>query len=294
MDIAIEYVSHGLALVDIPRGKKGPTRGRWNKPENVITDPEGARTLVGNVGLAHAYSTPPTMALDIDDLPNARAWLAERDIDLDQLLGAEDAVQIKSGKVDHNKLIYRLPAGVVPMRTAQIKMPDCGGMILEFRCADANGLTVQDVLPPSIHPETGQPYRWGGKGSWREFPEIPARLLTVWRAERDARKTKYVRRPSGVVMTKEVDDTPRQRALLTAMLRLVSADCSYDLYRDIVWAVLSVGWRDAEDLARHWCQTAPNRFDEDNFNAVVTSYDVSRTPTLGTIVYHARQGGWDG
>ena len=35
--------------------------------------------------------------------------------------------------------------------------------VLEFRCGTADGLTVQDVLPPSMHPDTGMPYRWGGK-----------------------------------------------------------------------------------------------------------------------------------
>lgn len=52
--------------------------------------------------------------------------------------------------------------------------------VLEFRCGTREGLTVQDTLPPSIHPDTGRPYRWGGKGDWRAIPEIPAALLAVW------------------------------------------------------------------------------------------------------------------
>jgi hypothetical protein len=41
---------------------------------------------------------------------------------------------------------------------------------------------VQDVLPPSIHPETGKPYQWAGKGNWRAIPTIPSALLTVWQS----------------------------------------------------------------------------------------------------------------
>lgn len=185
MLLASEYAQRGFALISMLEGQKGPSAIGWNKPENVITDPEKAAALTGNVGLAHAYCSPtPTMALDIDDLPRARAWLAERGIDLDALLGTDDAVQIASGKQYSRKLLYRLPAGVAPIPTKQITRPETGDVILEFRCATANGLTVQDVLPPSIHPETGKPYQWVGKGDWWNIPEIPQPLLAVWESLR--------------------------------------------------------------------------------------------------------------
>jgi hypothetical protein len=166
--------------------------------------------------------------------------------------------------------------------------------VLEFRCATRDGLTVQDVLPPSIHPDTGQPYRWGGKGDWWDIPEIPQTLLTVWQQELAARETGRTRRKGRLSLFGGVDDTPRQRATLQDQLQHISADCSYELYRDIVWAILSFGWPDAEDLARQWCETAPERFEEDNFYNVVNSHDSTRSPTIGTIYYRARQGGWHG
>jgi putative DNA primase/helicase len=166
--------------------------------------------------------------------------------------------------------------------------------VLEFRCATRDGLTVQDVLPPSIHPETGLPYRWGGKGDWLDIPEIPQTLLTVWQQELAARETGRTRRKSRLSLFGGVDDTPRQRATLQDQLQHISADCSYELYRDIVWAILSLCWPDAEDLARQWCETAPERFEEDDFYNVVNSHDSTRSPTIGTIYYHARKGGWHG
>lgn len=182
---AVEYLRVGIALVPLPKGQKGPSTPGWNKPENVINDPDSARALTGNVGLAHAYCSPtPTMALDIDDLPKALEWLAAHGVDLDALLNADDAVQIASGKKDSRKLLYRLPAGVAPIPTKQITDPETGDMILEFRCGTASGLTVQDVLPPSIHPETGKPYQWAGKGNWRNISEIPQPLLAVWESLR--------------------------------------------------------------------------------------------------------------
>ncbi|MEI6644280.1 MAG: bifunctional DNA primase/polymerase [Novosphingobium sp.] len=246
-----EYIDQGMALLGIPARQKGPVTKGWNKAENAITDSERAAALTGNVGLAHAYSNPPTMALDIDDLPKARTWLEERGVDLDTLLDANDAVQVCSGRQGRAKLIYRLRGGMAPLLTKQITAPETGEMVLELRCASANGLTVQDVLPPSIHPETGLPYTWGGKGDWRAIPVIPDALLAIWLQElvagRGPRKTS--------ASARTVDATPRQRARVADMLRHVSADCSYELYRDMVWAILSLGWDDGESIAQEWCLT---------------------------------------
>ena len=42
----------------------------------------------------------------------------------------------------------------------------------------------QDVLPPSIHPDTQRPYEWAtGQSPWdfEQIPEIDARLLAIWK-----------------------------------------------------------------------------------------------------------------
>lgn len=91
-----------------------------------------------------------------------------------------------------------------------------------------------------------------------------------------------------------LDDTPRQRARLIGALSHISADCDYQCYRDVVWALLSLGWHDATELAQEWCNTAPHRYEEPNFWSVVNSHDPTRTPTMGTLIYLARNGGWNG
>jgi putative DNA primase/helicase len=295
------YVAHGIALVDIPTRKKGPTTIGWNEEANAITDPERASELNGNIGIAHAYCSPlPTMALDLDDMERASAWLASRGIDVVELLDADYAVQIVSGRIGRAKLLYRLPSGLGPIESLTIKqVVNVDGeekqiTVLEFRCGTADGVTVQDVLPPSMHPDTGMPYRWGGKGDWRAIPEIPAALLAAWQQELVARKVSRKRRKGRLWLCNSVEDTPRQRARIADMLSHISADCSYELYRDMVWAILSLGWHDGEDIAKAWCLTAPSRFKEDSFWNVVNSHDDTRTPTIGTIIYHARAGGWNG
>jgi hypothetical protein len=77
-----------------------------------------------------------------------------------------------------SSLLYRVP-GIMP--TVQ---PDGSG--LELRCASRDGSTVQDVLPPSIHPETGKPYEL--LGDIAQIPEIPPALLVVWQSLLEAPK----------------------------------------------------------------------------------------------------------
>lgn len=166
-----EYVEHGWALCAINRGEKAPTYKGWN--ENPI-DAEVSDGIVG-AGLLHLQSG--TCALDIDNLDAARVWLAERGVDVDALLEAKDAVRISSGRKGRAKLLYRLKT---PLRTFK---PQGSGV--ELRCANLQGRSVQDVLPPTIHPDTNRPYEWQyGEpllGDWRNLPPIPASLKAAWK-----------------------------------------------------------------------------------------------------------------
>lgn len=177
-----EYIKHGWVLVPIAAGQKGPrglaARG-WNERANCISDPAFE---FKNAGLAHAYSG--TCAIDVDDYVFAQAWLAERGVNLDALFMAPDAVQITSRRDNHAKLIFSLPE---PLASKQIKNdePKPRGA-LDFRCATSAGMTVQDVLPPSIHPDTGLPYEWIYNElvtDWRTPPPLPEALKEIWIAE---------------------------------------------------------------------------------------------------------------
>jgi putative DNA primase/helicase len=164
-----DYIRQNWALVPIPYGSKGPKESGWNRAGNQISTLDKAVRLTENVGLAHAYSG--TCAIDIDDLDAATDWLSGCGIDLAELINAPDAVLISSGRPNRAKLLYRLAD---PLPTRMLNG-------LEFRCGTSNGLTVQDVLPPSIHPDTGKPYTWAGRGDFRRLPELPADLLRLWR-----------------------------------------------------------------------------------------------------------------
>ncbi len=95
-------------------------------------------------------------------------------------------MQISSGRANRAKLIYRLTTPLASKKLCRYESLLDGKHYhaLELRCATRNGLSVQDVVPPSVHPDTGKPYEWkyGNDltGSWRNLPELPAALLALW------------------------------------------------------------------------------------------------------------------
>jgi len=282
-----QLVANGFALVPIPSGSKGPTKKGWHNPDNLITTPSKLPKLgASNLGLAHACSTPPTSAVDIDAFSPATAWLAARGIDLVSLMEAPDAVGISSGREGSAKLLYRLPIGIDPLQS--IKISDQHKVcVLEFRCASKNGRTVQDLLPPSTHP-MGSTYRWTGAGNPLKIPEIPRSVLNIWQE---------LIKPKPKQKTLKFDpsarpETPRQIAIVKDLLSHIDADCDYEKWRNCIWAVLSTKWICAEDLAYEWSQKAPERFDFDSFWTVVNSYEADRENpiTLGTLYHFARLG----
>ncbi len=170
------YIRQGWSLVPIPPNTKGPKLAGWNQRGAALRSQADLIPGFG-IGLAHAYSG--TMALDIDHWDRACNELALQGIDLQGLYNAPDAVIIDSGRQGHGKLLYAMPFGLaLPSK----KITRSGTTIYELRCATTNHLTVQDVLPPSIHPDTKQPYRWAGRGHWTRLPLIPEALLDLWQS----------------------------------------------------------------------------------------------------------------
>ena len=171
-----------LPIIALKPKSKQPKDQNWNKDDScLITTENQLRALNGNnIGLCLAKVKPqPWAALDVDDLEWTRDYFESIGISLDGLLNAEGSVIVNSGKANHTKLFFTIPT---PMKT--IRHGSEGKTRFELRCADSNGGSVQDVMPPSIHPETGQQYKWGGKGYLHgQVPKpvpMPEELLKLW------------------------------------------------------------------------------------------------------------------
>ena len=199
-----EYIEHGWQLCCIGAGEKGPSTPGWNL-QGVPSVPAGM-----NAGLLHTLSN--SCAVDIDDYVKARPWLLERGIVLDDLFNAPDAVQIISGRPNSGKLLFSM---WLPLPSKKIIID--GVTVLELRSASASGASVQDVLPPSLHP-SGSVYKWGGAGHWKALPALPNSLLTVWHSLLEADHKREV--PAGEGMT------PASFDEIKSALFSLSPDCS--------------------------------------------------------------------
>jgi putative DNA primase/helicase len=290
-----DMLLNGWALVPIPPGEKGPKTKSWNLSENCITSISAIHVLQGkNIGLAHAYCKPyPTCAIDIDNYKHAKAWLNIQGIDLKNLLFNENSVVVWSGKKYSIKLLYSLPPGVKPLVSKKIVVD--GKSALEFRCASKDGRTVMDVLPPSMHPN-GTTYEWYGNGNPLLPPTLPQDLQKVWGKSLKPEKKYAANNLESKSPINQRPETPREVATIIAALNHISADCGYETWRNIVWAILSTGWQCADDLAFQWSQSVPHRFEEVEFWKLVNSYakDHPSKITLGTLYHYARRGGWNG
>lgn len=281
------YIRHGWSLVPIPPGTKGPAHKGWNLRENALTLEMTLPTGYG-IGLAHAYSG--TMALDIDDWDRAAFELMMKGIDLSALYAAPDAVIIDSGRAGHGKLLYAMPFGLT-LPSKKITMD--GTTIYEMRCATSNGLTVQDVAPPSIHPQTNQPYRWAGNGHWSRLPTIPQTLLDLWQSllavPEVATVAQAVQVGADRVDWDEIasaigavaPDCPRDEWITIGMACQCAGVLSGEAHRAFeVWDTWSAGGKKypgAREITQQW-----NSFRADKGNAV----------TLGSLYHIAREHGW--
>jgi len=279
------YIRHGWSLVPIPANTKGPRTPGWNLRENALKS-QGDLPSGFGIGLAHAYSG--TMALDIDDWATATNLLAEHGVYLQALYEAPDAVVIHSGKPGHGKLLYAMPFGAaLPSK----KILHNGATAYELRCATASGLTVQDVLPPSIHPETRQPYRWAGSGHWTRLPTIPQALLDLWNELLDQDKERTISIDGTV-------DASWQE--IRQALDAVPADCSRDEWVSIGmalhWAGTQTNQSDqALQLWNEWSATAQVKYPgEREILAQWGSFktDKASAVKLGTLFHIAKQHGW--
>ena len=88
-------------------------------------------------------------------------------------------------------------------------------------------------------------------------------------------------------------ETEDEIAKTREMLDAIPADCEYTFWLMLVWAVISTGWSCAEQLIREWSMTAPERFDEEGLQKAIKTFDPCGGIHYGTLVYHAKQHGWE-
>lgn len=214
-DYAAAYVrKYGLTLVPLPPKTKRPLKTEWGL-KDCLTTPEAAREYYErnpswNIGVALGPSRLVTF--DVDNVEAMQILCDEFGWDLETLRQQVPTVQ---GKAPNYRMLFRAPDGwefhrrpiswpnkldpdgsIMREIIARARAAEEAGDLAEgrrirdveakpykrvtvFEIRGAMEEQLQDVLPPSIHPDTGREYIWLTKPNG-VIPEPPAWLLSLW------------------------------------------------------------------------------------------------------------------
>lgn len=201
-----------LALVSIDPGEKAPKGNGWNRPGGYITDAAQAEawwTKHPNHNMGVVLGPSRVCSLDVDHVEYCRQVFSDvLGINLDDLAAANPTLV---GNPARFRIMFRLPEGLEfnrhslswpnpldpdgskhKLATAALKQARETGSKDQIEAMQARQKefapvtvfelragAVQDVLPPSIHPDTGQPYTWRNPPT-DGLPELPSDLVKTW------------------------------------------------------------------------------------------------------------------
>ena len=182
-DYANIYTSrYGWHLVPIEPLKKFPQSADWGN--SALHEPAQALaywTVNPSWNMGAALGPSGMCSLDIDDAEGWALIMEEFGIPANAL----DAYPTIQGR--GKRVMFRVPDGVVlpycKVNWPRQEDPKKHFTVVEFRAA-CDGSQKQDVLPPSIHPTTHQPYTWLVKPpkTLADWPTPPDWLLAIWSA----------------------------------------------------------------------------------------------------------------
>jgi RecA-family ATPase len=239
--IVEEYIDAGLKLVALQAGTKKPKSSGWSEGNDVIENKSEALLAVArddNIAVHHVLSN--TCALDVDNYDLARDFLLHH-FSLDLNFYKNDIPYITTGTPNHIKFLF-VNTTRAPLRSVLNVIPGA-----ELRCATRRKKSLLDALPPSIHPETGEVYRWNNKDASDvfEIPPIPQALLEIWRTYEPPES-----QPDALAKTREFTYSDVDVELCRQVLETLDSDCSYNEWNNIGMALTSLGeegfklWRD--------------------------------------------------
>lgn len=176
-DYATAYTAPplGWKLCKLRPKSKAPMLANWTT-QVIGSDTAGTVFSTDLYGMGIVHQESGTGAFDVDSMEWARVAFADFGIPIDDLLQGYPRI---AGREGRDKIIFRLPPGLATQKLVWPAPSSDGKPITVFELR-ANG--GQDVLPPSIHPDTGRPYEW--RVSPFDFqdgvPMAPAILIALW------------------------------------------------------------------------------------------------------------------
>jgi hypothetical protein len=132
---------------------------------------------------------------------------------------------------------------------------------------------------------------WNAKGNLIDCTESLEHLIQSWFPVKQLSRIGKAKSKS--FNTYPPEETPRNKAWVMELLSFIDPDCSYDDYRNVIWALEATDWSCIDDIQRSWSLGASHRFSEDGLTVIKASFDGRAGGiTFGTLVHYARLGGY--
>lgn len=181
-DWAVAYIEAGLSLCQLRPNSKAPMLTGWNSPKQAINDPVLAASVFadGRHGFGCIHAASLTATFDIDALRWAIVAFESFGVNLLELLSGYPRIKGREGR---DKILFRNPNSLTTVKLVWPPQEEGGKPFVVFELRGAGG---QDVLPPSIHPDTGKPYEWVvSPFELGEIPTMPPMLEALWENWKD-------------------------------------------------------------------------------------------------------------
>lgn len=132
---------------------------------------------------------------------------------------------------------------------------------------------------------------WNAKGSLIDCTDELELLIKSWFPVKQTSVASKIK--AKALNTYPPEETPRHIASAEELLSFINPDCSYETYRNVIWALEATGWGCIDDIQRKWSLGAPERFSEDGLTVIKASFDHRDGGiTFGTLVHYAKEGGY--
>lgn len=162
------------------------------------------------------------------------------------------------------------------------------------------GKGKQVVCPPTRHPDTGKeyilknhnitaiPFSLTQKIEHSSATNVKPKSLM---ADFSSDIIEALKRHFDPAMQSFFSDDETAIKRLNNALETISADCVYDTWRNVIWAIRSHNIKNGIDIARNWSMQS-TKYQASHFDTVWNSFDPSGGIHEGTLYHIAKENGW--
>lgn len=289
-----------IPIHPIPKGQKFTTQNDW--PNAPVFTPEQVNLMVSEwevnqygLGIRTGFPLLGGGFLGIIDVdPHAGELTSEARVELHQSLislGLSPTTpNVITGRCDDSCHYYIRFSDFESVSKAALKLTESNYKNTNGKplwVIELLGKGKQVVSPPTIHPETGLPYRRIS----HNIMDAPLELLKKLAEQKPHTQVSLAKDTTSVT---NVITNNQISAVIKEALLFIDSNCDYLLWRNILWAIHDHQISNGKEIAKEWSKRSQEKFDENVFECTWQSFDPKGGIHAATLYHHAQSQGWKG